>query len=185
MTGKMEKRAKRRNLQNLILNTVSLAGVISVGMVAPNVLGAMYKLGIIPYKRQRESIASSRKNLIHKGLLEYKNEKLRITQKGKLQLFREGLAENAKKKNKKWDGKWRVLIFDIPEKIRFVRDNIRVALLNIGFMRLQNSVWIYPYDCEDFINLLKADMEIGKDVLYMIVEELEHDKPVREHFGFR
>ena len=118
-------------------------------------------------------------------MLEYKNEKLRITQKGKLQLFREGLAENAKKKNKKWDGKWRVLIFDIPEKIRFVRDNIRVALLNIGFMRLQNSVWIYPYDCEDFINLLKADMEIGKDVLYMIVEELEHDKPVREHFGFR
>lgn len=182
--GEVEKRSKRKNLQNLILNAVSLAGIIGVGLLAPNVLGAMYKLGIIPHKRQRESIANSRKKLINKGLLEYKKGNLRITQEGKRQLFREGLTENAKKKNQKWDGKWRVLIFDIPERIRFVRDNIRIALLNIGFMRLQDSVWIYPYDCEDLINLLKADMEIGKDVLYIIVEELEYDKPVREYFGF-
>jgi DNA-binding transcriptional regulator PaaX len=37
-------------------------------------------------------------------------------------------------KNKKWDGKWRVLIFDIPETRRFDRDNIRRALISIGFM---------------------------------------------------
>ncbi len=180
----VEKRVRKRDLQNLILNVVSLAGIMSVGLIAPNVLGAMYKLGIIPHKRQRESIANSKKKLINKGLLEYKNKKLRVTQKGKIQLFKEGLYQEAKKKNKKWDGKWRVLIFDIPEKIRFVRDHIRIALLNIGFMRLQDSVWIYPYDCEDLITLLKADMEVGKDVLYMIVEELEYDKPVREYFGF-
>ena len=180
----LEKRIRRKHLHSLILNTVSLAGIISVGLVAPNVLGAMYKLGVLPHKRQRESIANSRKNLIKRGLLEYKNGKLKITQKGKLQLFREGIYQKAKKEDEKWDGKWRVLIFDIPEKIRFVRDNIRIALLNIGFMRLQDSVWIYPYDCEESMTLLKTDMEIGKDALYMIVEELEYDKPVREHFGF-
>ena len=50
------------------------------------------------------------------------------------------------------------------------------------FVRLQDSVWIYPYDCEDIITLLKADFQIGKDMLYMIVEMLEYDKRLRNHF---
>ena len=54
-----------------------------------------------------------------------------------------------------------------------------------GFVRLQDSVWIYPYDCEDFMVLLKADFKIGKDVLYMIVDELEGDGRLRKEFGFK
>lgn len=86
-------------------------------------------------------------------------------------------------KNKKWDGKWRVLIFDIPENRRFDRDNIRRALISIGFMRLQDSVWVYPYNCEDLISLLKADTETAEDVLYMIVETIENDEPIKKYFG--
>ena len=55
-------------------------------------------------------------------------------------------------------------------------------MAEIGFVRLQDSVWIFPYDCEDFIMLLKADLKIGKDALYAIVEKLENDKALREHF---
>lgn len=62
------------------------------------------------------------------------------------------------------------------------RENLRHTLISIGFMKLQDSVWIYPYDCEDLITLLKADMEIGKDILYMIVEALEDDKHFRKYF---
>ena len=54
-----------------------------------------------------------------------------------------------------------------------------------GFVRLQDSVWIYPYDCEDLIALAKANFRIGVDVLYMIVERLDCDKHLREHFGLR
>lgn len=54
-----------------------------------------------------------------------------------------------------------------------------------GFVRLQDSAWIYPYDCEDLIALAKANFRIGVNVLYMIVEKLEHDKYLREHFGLR
>ena len=52
-----------------------------------------------------------------------------------------------------------------------------------GFVRLQDSVWIYPYDCEDLISLAKTNFRIGADVLYMIVERLEHDTHLREHFS--
>ena len=53
----------------------------------------------------------------------------------------------------------------------------------IGFVRLQDSVWVYPYDCEDFIALLKAELKIGRDVLYAIVDTIEHDKNLRQHFN--
>ena len=87
------------------------------------------------------------------------------------------------KKPKKWDEKWRLLIFDIPEKRRGMREKIRRTLLAIGFKRLQDSVWVYPYDCEDLIAFLKTDFKVGRDLLYLIIEELEGDKTLREKFG--
>ena len=176
---------KRADLKKIILRAVVVAGIIGVGLVAPNVLGAMKKLGMLPKKRQGEFINVSRDRLIANGFLKYVNGMLQITPNGEKYLLKETAYESLNdKKNKKWDGKWRVLIFDIPEKKKAIRERIRYTLTDIGFMRLQDSVWIYPYDCEDLITLLKADLKIGKDVLYMIVEELEYDQPVQSYFGF-
>jgi len=47
---------------------------------------------------------------------------------------------------KKWDGKWYLVIFDIPEKIRLKRDIFREDLRKLGFGQLQASVWISPYN---------------------------------------
>lgn len=184
-TMSLEKKVKKANIQKVILQTVKLAGVIGIGVIAPNVLGAMKKMGFITHPRQIESIKRSRDNLVGKGLLENKNGQLKITPGGKRYLFRcLSLGDNKElNKNKKWDGKWRVLIFDIPETRRFDRNNIRQSLISIGFMRLQDSVWIYPYNCEDLITLIKADGDIEENVLYMIVEALENDEPVRKYFG--
>ena len=60
---------------------------------------------------------------------------------------------------------------------------MRRTLTAVGFVRLQDSVWLYPYDCEDLIVLLKADFKIGKDLLYLIVDSLENDTAFRKFFG--
>ena len=86
-------------------------------------------------------------------------------------------------KPKKWDGRWRMLIFDIPETRKSLRDKVRHTLLHIGFLRIQDSVWAYPYDCEDFISLLKADFKIGKDLLYLVVDSIENDKSYKKYFN--
>lgn len=106
----------------------------------------------------------------------------RITERGKriLELETQKIAGT---KKRKWDRRWRVVIFDIPERRRSVRVCLRRFMEEYGFVRLQNSVWIYPYDCEDLIVLAKADLRIGADVLYMIVERLERDTYLREHFA--
>ena len=80
---KLEQKARRRILQNLILKSVAAAGVISVGLVAPGVLGAMKKLGFLSYKRQGEAIRTSRNNLIKKKYIEFDTKGLRLTEKGR------------------------------------------------------------------------------------------------------
>lgn len=177
------KRRKRADLQKLVLNTVAATGLIGAALVAPNVLGAMAELGLIPRRRQRESIRAARDRLARKGLLAWEGKKLRLTDKGKKHLQSLELRNYEIPKPKKWDERWRVLIFDIPERRHGLRDKVRRTLATAGLVRLQDSVWIYPYDCEDLVVLLKADFKIGKDMLYMIVDTLEYDKPIRARFG--
>ncbi len=182
---KYREKRKRADLQELILSTVSAVGIISVGLIAPNVLGALQKLGMIPTVRQKDSIRAARIRLIQKGLLKWEGKKLRLTEAGEKRLRYLSLQGYQISKPKKWDERWRVLVFDIPEKRRGLREKIRNMLVMVGFVRLQDSVWIYPYDCEDLITLLKADFKIGKDLLYMIIDTLEYDQPIRQTFGLK
>jgi len=177
------KRRKRADLQKLVLNTVGAVGVIGVGLIAPGVLGALGKLGLMPGKRQTDSIRAARQRLVQRGFLAWEGKKLRLTAKGERRLRLLELHDYQIKKPKRWDKRWRVLIFDIPEKRKGLRDKVRRTLATVGFVRLQDSVWIYPYDCEDLITLLKADFRIGRDMLYMIVDTLEYDDPVRTRFN--
>ncbi len=176
------KQAKRKNITAIILGTVGIAGLLGVALIAPNVIGAMGKMGLIPTGRQKEIVNRARDRLLKQGFLRRESGFLRLTSKGKTALAMLQARESAKRKPRRWDRKWRILIFDIPEYRKGLRDKIRRTLDNIGFVRLQDSVWIYPYDCEDLVALLKADFKIGKDMLYMIVEELEGDRHLKHHF---
>ena len=178
-----KKRARKKNVQAIVMSTIGIAGILGIAAVAPNVLGAMGKLGLVPGKRQKEVINRARDRLVQKGFLKREGVFLKITPKGESFLRLMEAREYKISAPSRWDKKWRVLIFDIPEYRKGMRDKVRRTLRLIGFKRLQDSVWAYPFDCEDLIALLKADFKIGKDMLYMIVEELEGDRHLRAHFG--
>ncbi len=178
-----KKRKQRAAIKKIILNTVAVAGLLSVALVAPNVLGAMAKAGMLPHKQQKSVIDRSRERLLKHGFLKYIDGRLQLTDKGVAELQKLERANFSLKKPKKWDGLWRVLIFDVPESMRSTREKLRRTLRSVGFIRLQDSVWLYPYDCEDFVVLLKSDFKIGKNMLYLIVESMENDLPHKKHFG--
>jgi len=182
MEDRSNKRSRNHRLQGLILASVAVAGGLAVALIAPNVLGAMGKLGLVPKGRQGEYIHAARRRLKKEGLLTEQDGFLRITTKGEKQLRTLSLSLAKPKRLKKWDEKWRVLIFDIPERRRHVRDKVRGLLRTSSFVRVQDSVWVYPYPCEEFVALLKAEVKIGKDILYLIVDSLEGDKKFRELF---
>lgn len=54
-----------------------------------------------------------------------------------------------------WDGKYRLVFFDIPEKDRIIRDNLRESLKEFGFVGWQQSVWItknnFTKDLREFV----------------------------------
>lgn len=184
--GKLEtiskKKAKRGEIQKIILRTIGITGVLAVAVIAPQVLGAMNKLGLLKNLRQGEIIKSSASKLVKRGLLVYKDGYYQLTEEGEKTLRLWEIADYKFNKPKHWDKKWRVVIFDIPEKKKKVRDQVRNLFVTAGFERLQDSVWVYPYDCENIIGLLKTDLGIGKDLLYMIVDEIENDKHLKEVF---
>lgn len=185
--GKMEESNKRRirkgQIQKILLQSVKAVGFLSIALLAPNALAMMKKMGIIQHKRQNEVVKSSARKLTEKGLLVYKDGKYQLTKFGEQNLRIWELGDYKLQSAKKWDKKWRVIIFDIPEYKRKIRNQVRFILNSAGFYRLQDSVWVSPIDCEETIVLLKADFNIGKDLLYMIVDEIENDKHLLNHFN--
>ena len=185
--GNLEKEVKKsiRNtkIQRAIIAAVGSAGLLAVTTLAPNAIQILGKIKKYEAKRKDKSIYHARQRLIEKELLKYDGKFLQLTKEGERSLEEFEHRDFKLPKPKKWDKKWRILIFDIKEKRRDVRDLLRKTLVSIGFVRLQNSVWIYPYDCEDLITLLKADFKIGRDVLYVIADRVENDKTLREQFN--
>lgn len=184
-TGAKKKRFKK-NLQNVALVAIGLAGTIAVMAVAPNMFQLLGKTGTLARLKYRSRGVLAR--LKQKGEIEFVERDgkkyARLTELGEkvLNLHREklNLAEN---KPKKWDRRYRLVMFDIPEKRKQIREHLRFEMQEVGFLRIQDSAWVYPHDCEEFIALLKADLHIGRDVLYAIVEEIEDDARIRKHFN--
>lgn len=82
---------------------------------------------------------------------------------------------------KKWDGKWRFVLFDIPESKKKTRDALRRKLKHLGFLEFQKSVFIYPYPCGDEINFVINFFGIA-DSVYYIEAPIVPDASFRQHF---
>src|SRR3989344_1267404 len=189
--GKMEDevrvRRKKGNIQRTVLAAVAVTGTLAIDMLAPNIFLALP--GIMGKKRYKLAFQARTavSRLALKGHVRFveKNGKKRIeiTEAGRRAFaLEEQKALIATKHPKRWDHRWRLVMFDIPQYRRRDRDHLRAIVRGCGFLRLQDSVWIFPYECEELITLLKADMRIGKDVLYAIVESIENDGWIKKHF---
>lgn len=59
--------------------------------------------------------------------------------------------------NQKWSGRWNVLVYDIPEKNRHLRDTLRHYLYRLRMGCLQQSTWVSPHDVRpDYSDLQQA-----------------------------
>lgn len=136
-----------------------------------------------PSHRMRQAMQRLQK----RGLLEWKKDdtgwKSRLTEKGEKFAERIEKAERITiRPPKLWDEKWRVVIFDVKEKYKSSRDRFRRILTKAGLLRLQDSVWIHPYDCEELVSLIRKELKLGGSVLYLIVEGIESNSKLRQHF---
>jgi len=181
-----KKKRRKRDIQRAVLTAVGTAGLLASIAVAPNAMRLLEWTGALSRLRYRTKTVLGR--LKQKGEIEFIKEDggtfVRLTKRGEKSLAM--VQETMRITNhrpRKWDRRYRLVMFDVPEKRKRTRDLLRREMREVGFLRVQDSAWLYPYDCEEFVALLKADLHIGKDVLYAVIEEIENDKWIRKHFG--
>lgn len=182
-----QSKRRRGYVQDALLSTIAISGMLLVAMAAPNTLQLLGKVPALKRYRLTYHIKTSLSRLIQKGhvvLVEEGGKKYaRLAKSGEQALAFERARAAARGGGKRrWDKRWRVVIFDIPEKRKRVRERLRILMRESGFALLQNSVWVYPYDCEDLIALAKAELRLGGSVLYLVVESIENEKHLRRHF---
>src|SRR3989344_3005352 len=85
---------------------------------------------------------------------------------------------------KKWDKKWRIVLFDIPEPKKKTRDALRRKLKKLGFLEFQKSVFIFPFPCRDEINFIINFFDIHDNVFYLEAP-ISPDASFRSHFKIK
>ncbi|OGZ42647.1 MAG: hypothetical protein A3C80_04550 [Candidatus Ryanbacteria bacterium RIFCSPHIGHO2_02_FULL_45_43] len=108
--------------------------------------------------------------------------KIILTPAGKRLSRRYHIGELTILKPKRWDGNWRMVIYDIPEKYRKARDILRDQLKLLGFYELQKSVWVYPFPCGDVVKFLIDMYEIEEYVHFVTIQHITNRKTLRKHF---
>lgn len=85
-------------------------------------------------------------------------------------------------RQKHWDGKWRLVIFDVPERIRDRRNFLRRELDYLGFHQLQKSAWVTPYPLPlEFFEITK-ELEVDNHFRVITADSIEHDRDLRNLF---
>lgn len=108
-----------------------------------------------------------------------------ITEKGKKRLL-EYDFENIELKAKRRDGKWRLIIFDIPEDKKSARDIFRRKLLELDFIRLQDSVFASAFPCKSEIDFLCHFLEISDFVTLVSLDKIERGEKLlfKKYYDF-
>ncbi|MBI4119625.1 MAG: CRISPR-associated endonuclease Cas2 [Parcubacteria group bacterium] len=109
-------------------------------------------------------------------------EKVIITPSGKNRAQRFTIDSLEIKKPKRWDGKWRFVIYDIPEPKKKIRDGFRRHLKRLGFCEFQKSVFVIPYSCADEITTLINLIGLKDNVRYFETV-LSYDQDLRKEFS--
>jgi len=122
---------------------------------------------------------------IIKEYLEGKERCIQLTEKGKKRLQKYTLSALEVEKPSKWDGKWRMVIFDIPDTKRNARDFLRRKLEDLGFFKLQESVYVFPFECIAQIDYLKKTYYIAPYVQYILADRIETEVDLVKKFNDR
>jgi|SRR3989344_2288745 len=170
-----------------ILRWFATAGIIFIAASSPNFVHRMthefrkrggYNEKSIRgtfYRLQREGCFITRR----RGRQIY----ISLTEKGRKKAGRFQIDHLTIKKPKKWDRKWRVIVFDISEKHRRAREALRGFFKRLNLYPLQKSVWISPYDCRDEIELLRDFFGLtSKEMRLFVTKRLEDDSELRRVF---
>lgn len=120
-------------------------------------------------------------------LVEYGEENgmqvIKITNQGRQRVIRMALDDLEIKKPKVWDRRWRLVSFDLPEKMANTRKVLVKYLSAWKFYPLHKSVYLHAYPCLKEVGFLREYLGVGEYVRTFTIIVIENDRQFRSFFG--
>ncbi|MDO8560863.1 MAG: hypothetical protein Q7R91_01465 [bacterium] len=85
-------------------------------------------------------------------------------------------------KPSRWDQKWRVILFDIPETQKRLRDVLRIKLRQLGLQELQKSVFVHPYECKKEIDFVIELYDVRRYVRFIEAFHIDNELHLKKKF---
>lgn len=177
----------------IILKGILIGGAVAVAATSPNfvqrVLPKILKQVSFEWKKykNKKKFFNSFNYLKNSGMIsmEYRGKQLYIslTEEGKQRVKKYWIDDLQIKKPEKWDGKWRIMIFDVKDKQKIKREALRGKIKELGLYQLQKSVWVCPYSFEKEAGILREFFGFDLEEMKLIVAlEIENDEAIRRYF---
>jgi DNA-binding transcriptional regulator PaaX len=136
---------------------------------------------------ERRSLVRAIKNLYESQLVVQRENKdgsmsVILTSEGRERALSFNLEKMQIQAPSKWDGKWRIVLFDIPENNKRKRDVFRCCLKRLNFYEFQKSVFIHPYCCKDEVDYLLEVYRIRKFVRFVLADSLDNELHIKKYF---
>lgn len=135
--------------------------------------------------RLRQSVQSLERHGFVSIVKKHGVETIVITPLGKREANRYALEQIRPQKTKVWDKKWRIVMFDIPEKKKKARDALRNAFKKMDFIQIQKSVFVYPYPCKKEIDFIAEYFQIRKGITYAVAGTIEGGGVLKKKFKLK
>ncbi len=173
----------------LLLKYAALGGaVIVLSLVNPVLPHYLIKAYFKNKKFQKAKFLRDLKRLQNRDLVDYQElpdgqVKIILKSNSKKIILKYDIDNMKLKKPHFWDRKWRLIIFDIPNDKRAASGAFSSKLKDLGFYKLQKSVYIHPFSCEKEIEFITSIFNIREHILILNVSNFEGDEKFKYHFG--
>ncbi|MBL5767140.1 phenylacetic acid degradation operon negative regulatory protein PaaX [Heyndrickxia sporothermodurans] len=135
-------------------------------------IGSLIKL-LKEFGHNEQAVRAAISRMNKQGWVEARKESNRsyyyLTPRG-IDRMEEAATRIFKLKQEKWDGKWTMLTYSIPEEKRAIRDELRKELVWSGFGSIANSCWISPNRLMKQVKTLVEKYEISNYVHIFLTE---------------
>lgn len=185
-TERVNKRQEKVDLAKKILKGAAVAGALAGVLVLPGMAPLLKLFGAGTakdrYRTKRALNSLERGKFLH---VRHQNGKtiVEITEKGKTKLLQYDFDEMEIVRPKKWDGKWHIIAFDIPETKRKARNALTRKLQEIGCFPKQKSLLISPFACREEVDFIGEIFNVRKHISYFVAQEMENDKSLKKFFN--
>lgn len=179
---------KKATIAKIVLSVLAVGGVITIVAIAPNSLQMLKMFGLDKKRYKSQSVYKAIKRMEKQNIIRVIKETddkttISITRDGKKKLAEYNIDDMEIKKPKIWDGKWRIISFDIPEKQKTAREALRMKLRDFDFYHLQKSLFACPFPCRDEIDFVSEIFKIGKHITYFETSTITNELTLKKYFG--